>query len=158
EALEQQTATSEILRVISSSPTDVQPVFDTIVQSAVQLSRARFGLVYRFDGTLLHLVAHHGLTPEVLGSLQQAYPMRPTRAYVSGRAILGRTVAEIPDIREDPEYQRDISVRADWRSLLGVPMVTADGAPIGVIAIQRPEPGRFATTHVELLKTFADQA
>jgi GAF domain-containing protein/CheY-like chemotaxis protein/anti-sigma regulatory factor (Ser/Thr protein kinase) len=159
EALEQQTATSEILRVISSSPTDVQPVFDTIVRSAVQLSSARFGLLYRFDGTLLHLVAHHGLTPEVLESLQRAYPMRPTRAHISGRAVLGRAVAEIPDVREDAEYEPlNIVGRAGWRSLLSVPMLRADGAPIGVIVIQRSEPGRFADNHVELLKTFADQA
>ena len=158
EALEQQTATSEILRVISSSPTDVRPVFDSIVRSAVQLSGALFGLLYRFDGDLLHLVAHHGVAAEVLEALQGVYPMRPTRAHVSGRAILGRAVAEIPDVREDPEYQQEISARAGWRSLLAVPMLRADGAPIGVIVIERPEPGRFAANHVELLKTFADQA
>jgi GAF domain-containing protein/CheY-like chemotaxis protein len=159
EALEQQTATSEILRVISSSPTDVQPVFDTIVRSAVLLSDARFGLLYRFDGSLLHLVAHHGLAAETLDALQRAYPMPPTWAHVSGRAILGRAVAEIPDVREDAEYQgTQISGQAGWRSLLSVPMLRADGTPIGVIVIQRPEPGRFAAGHVELLKTFADQA
>jgi GAF domain-containing protein len=157
--LEQQTATAEILRVISGSPTNVQPVFDTIVRSAVQLSGALFGLLYRFDGDLLHLVAHHGMAPDVLAELQRFYPMRPTRAHISGRAILGREVAEIPDVREDPEYQpQGVSVRAGWRSLLAVPMLRADGAPIGVIVIERPEPGRYPTKHVELLRTFADQA
>src|SRR5467141_1429780 len=63
EALEQQTATAEILRVISSSPTDVQPVFDTIVANAVRLCRAHIGAVFQFDGELLHLVAHHNFTP-----------------------------------------------------------------------------------------------
>jgi GAF domain-containing protein/DNA-binding response OmpR family regulator len=157
-ALEQQTATSEILRVISSSPTDVQPVFDTIVRSAVQLSGARFGLLYRFDGDQLHLVAHHRVTPETLEALERAYPMRPTWAQVSGRAIIDRRVAEIADVREDAEYQQDIAGLAGWRSVLGVPMLRADGGPIGVIVITRSEPGRFATNHVELLKTFADQA
>jgi len=158
EALEQQTATGEILRVISSSPTDVQPVFDTILRSAVQLSGAQFGLLYRFDDSLLHLVAHHGVPPDILAMLRGAYPMRPTRAHASGRAILSRQVAEIPDVRQDPEYQQEVSARAGWRSLLSVPMLRADGAPIGVIVIERSEPGRFASNHVELLKTFADQA
>jgi GAF domain-containing protein/CheY-like chemotaxis protein len=158
EALEQQTATSEILRVISSSPTDVQPVFATIVRSAVQLCGARFGALHRFDGDRLHLVAHHNLTPEALAALQREYPMAPSRAHVSGRAILTRAVAEIPDVLQDPEYQHDLAARADWRGLLAVPMLRADGSPIGAIVIQRREPGRFAAGHVELLKTFADQA
>jgi GAF domain-containing protein/CheY-like chemotaxis protein len=157
EALERQTATSEILRVISSSPTDVQPVFVTIVRSAVQLSGARFGALYRFDGELLHLVAHDNLGAEALAVLQRAYPMRPSQTQVSGRAILRRAVAEIPDVRNDPDYEHDMAVRADWRSLLAVPMLRADGTPIGAIVIQRSEPGPFAPGHVELLKTFADQ-
>ena len=158
ESLEQQTATAEILRVISSSPTDVQPVFATIVRSAVQLSGAGRGALYRFDGDLLHLVAHHNQNPEALAALQRAYPMRPTRAQASGRAILGRSVAEIPDVRNDAEYQQDMVVPVDLGSLLAVPMLRADGAPIGVIVIQRSQPGAFAVGHVELLKTFADQA
>jgi two-component system NtrC family sensor kinase len=130
----------------------------SIVRSAVQLSGARFGALYRFDEDLLHLVAHHDLTPEGLEVLQRAYPMRPTRAQVSGRAILDRAVAEIPDVRQDAEYLHEMAVRADWRSLLGVPMLRPDGVPIGVIVIQRSEPGEFAASHVELLKTFAAQA
>jgi GAF domain-containing protein/CheY-like chemotaxis protein len=158
EALEQQTATAEILKVISSSPTDVQPVFATIVRSAVQLSGAGRGALYRFDGELLHLVAHHNQSPEALATLQQAYPMRPSRAQASGRAILSRRVTEIQDVRNDAEYRQDMVVPVDLGSLLAVPMLRADDAPIGVIVIQRPEPGPFAAGHVELLKTFADQA
>ena len=157
EALEQQTATANILRVISSSPTDVQPVFDTIVRSAVQLCSARFGVLHRFDGEQLHLAASD-VTPEVLEVLQRTYPMRPSRSQVSGRAVLTRAVAEIPDVREDPEYRQDMAVAGAWRSLLGVPMLLADGSPIGTIVVQRSEPGSFASGHIEMLKTFADQA
>jgi GAF domain-containing protein/DNA-binding response OmpR family regulator len=158
ESLDQQTATSEILRVISSSPTDPQPVFSTIIRNAVQLSGATLGALYRFDGELLHLVAHHNHTPEGLALLQGAYPMRPSRVQASGRAILDRAVAEIPDARNDPEYAADMAAAANWRALLAVPMLRADGSPIGAIVIQRVEVGRFAGGHVELLKTFADQA
>jgi GAF domain-containing protein/CheY-like chemotaxis protein len=158
EALEQQTATAEILRVISSSPTDVQPVFDTIVRSAVRLSGASRDALYRFDGELLHLVAHHNQGPDALAALQRTYPMRPDRSQASGRAILSRSVIEIQDVRNDPEYLQDIVVPAALGSLLAVPMVQPDGTAIGVIVIQRAEPGSFATGHVELLKTFADQA
>jgi GAF domain-containing protein len=157
EALEQQTATSNILRVISSSPTDVQPVFDTIVRSAVQLCGARFGVMHRFDGEQLH-VAACDVTPEVLEVLHRTYPMRPSRTQVSGRAILTRAVAEIPDVLEDPEYQHGMATAGAWRSLLGVPMLRADGSPIGTIVVQRSEAGSFAASHVEMLKTFADQA
>jgi GAF domain-containing protein/DNA-binding response OmpR family regulator/anti-sigma regulatory factor (Ser/Thr protein kinase) len=158
EALERQTATSEILRVISISPTDLQPVFGTIVRSAVQLSGAGRGALYRFDGELIHLVAHHNQSPDALAALQRAYPMRPSRAQASGRAIVSRSVAEIQDVRKDEEYQQDMAVQADLGSLLAVPMLRADGVPTGVIVIQRSEPGPFVLGHVELLKTFADQA
>src|SRR5262247_3551031 len=84
--------------------------------------------------------------------------MRPNRSQVSGRAILTRAVAEIPDVLEDPEYRHDMAAAGDWRSLLGVPMLRADGSPIGTIVVQRSEPGSFAASHVEMLKTFADQA
>jgi GAF domain-containing protein/anti-sigma regulatory factor (Ser/Thr protein kinase) len=158
ESLEQQTATSEILRVISSSPTDVAPVFATIIRSAVQLSGARRGALLRFDGELVHLVAHHNQPAEALASLERAYPMRPSRMQVSGRAILSRAVAEIYDVRNDPEYLPGMAAEWELGSVLGVPMLRADGTPTGVIAIQRSESGPFAAGHVELLKTFADQA
>jgi len=149
EALGQQTATSEILRVISSSPTDVAPVFATIIRSAVQLSGARRGALLRFDGELVHLVAHHNQPAEALASLERAYPMRPGRAQVSGRAILSRAVAEIHDVRSDPEYLPGMAAEMELGSLLAVPMLRADGTPTGVIVIQRSEAGPFATGHVE---------
>ncbi len=158
EALEQQTATSEILRVISSSPTDVQPVFDTIVSSAVRLCDGLFSALFQFDGELIHLVAQHNYTPEALEAARRVYPARPTRALGSGRAILERAVVHIPDIDVDPEYQlQSLSRAVGYRSLLCVPMLR-EGAPIGVITVGRAEPGPFSDTEIELLKTFADQA
>jgi len=158
ESLEQQTATSEILRVISSSPTDAQPVFDTIVASAVRLSGARMGAVYGFDGELVHLVAHHNYPPAVLDVLQRMHPRRPEIDQASGRAILTRAVAQIPDTLDDPAYPREIILApGGFRSVLSVPMLR-EGAPIGAIVIARGEPGLFPDGHVELLRTFADQA
>jgi signal transduction histidine kinase len=157
EALEQQTATSEILRVISNSPTDVQPVFDTIVPNAVNLCGARMGAVYRFDGEMLHLIAHHNYPPAVLDVLQQMHPRPPQPDQASGRAILTRTVAQIEDMLADPVYPREIAIAGGWRSIIGVPMLR-EGTPIGAIVITRSEAGPFSDGHVELLKTFADQA
>jgi class 3 adenylate cyclase len=157
EALEQQTATSDILRVITSPSTAPQLVFDTIVRNAKRLCSARFGALYRFDGERLHLTAHD-VTPEVLKVLQRAFPMRPSRSQASGRAILSRDVSEIRDVHEDPEYLHDMARAGDWRSLLAVPMLHADGTPMGTIVVHRSEPGPFAATHIEMLKTFAAQA
>jgi len=117
EALEQQMATSEILRVISRSQTDVQPVFDTIVRDAVRLCDGLFGALYRFDGELLHHVAQHNYTPEALEEVLRIYPMPPTRGSGATRAILERAVAHIPDVEVDPEFQvhglsRAIGVRS----------------------------------------------
>jgi GAF domain-containing protein len=158
EALEQQTATAEILRVISRSQTDVQPVFDTIARSAVKLCDGLFSALFQFDGELLHRVAQHNYTPEALEELQRVFPARPTRALFSGRAILERAVVHIPDSEVDPEHQHRALRRAiGWRSGLFVPMLR-EGAPIGVIEVARAEPGPFSNSEIELLKTFADQA
>jgi PAS domain S-box-containing protein len=158
ETLEQQTATGEILRVISSSPTDVQPVFDTIARSAAQLCEAEFCFVFRFDGALLHLVAHHGLTPEGLDALNRAWPLAPGRGTVAGRAVLARGVSQIPDVHADPDYMMGaVAVAATFRSTVAVPMMR-EGLPIGVITVLRPHPGLFSDSQVALLQTFADQA
>ena len=159
EALEQQMATSEILQVISSSPTDVQPVFDTIVSSAVRLCDGLYSALHPFDGELIHLVAQHNFTPEALEAAHRIFPARPTRAILPGRAILERAVVRIPDVEIDPEHQSDqeLTRAVGWRSGLFVPMLR-EGAPIGVIVVARAEPGPFSDNEIALLKTFADQA
>ena len=157
ESLEQQTATSEILRVISSSPTDVQPVFDTIVASAIRLCGARMGAVHRYDGELVHLAVLRNFPPQVVQVLQSMYPRPPQPDQASGRAILTRAVAQIEDMPADSQYTREVTEAGRWRSILAVPMLR-DGVPIGAIVITRSEAGRFADGHIELLKTFADQA
>ncbi len=158
EALEQQTATSEILRVISRSQTDVQPVFDTIVGSAVRLCGGLFSTLFQFDGELIHQVAQHNFTPEALEEVHRVFPLRPTRSLGAGRAILDRAVVHMPDVEADPEYQHQGLARAiGFRSGLYVPMLR-EGAPIGVVMVARAEPGPFSANEIELLKTFADQA
>src|SRR5216683_3435483 len=158
EALDQQTATSEILHVISRSQTDVQPVFDTIVRSAVRLCNGLFCSLLQFDGELVYNVAQHNYTPEALEEVHRIYPTRPTRALPSGRAILERAVVHIPDVEVDPDFQNGSLSRAiGWRSGLFVPMLRV-GAAIGAIAVTRAEQGPFSDTEIELLKTFADQA
>jgi len=157
EALEQQTATAGILRVISRSQTDLPPVFETIVASALRLCRAHIGVVYQFDGERLHLVAHHNLTPEMLDAVGRLYPRPPQRDTISGRAILNRAVVQIEDVLADREFHRDLALTTGWRSMVAVPMLR-EGDPIGAIVINRIEPGPFSDNHIELLKTFADQA
>src|SRR5262249_7342485 len=136
EALEQQTSTAEILRVISRSPTDLRPVFDTIVSSAVRLCRAHIGVVYQFDGERLHLVAHHDLTLEMLDALGRLYPKPPQRDTVSGRAILSRAVVQIEDVLADDEFHQDLARSTGWRSMVAVPMLR-ESLPIGAIVINR---------------------
>jgi len=151
------TATSEILRVISSSPTDVQPVFDTIVRSAVRLCDGLYGTAVRFDGEMMHLAAGHNYTPEVRQALQEAFPMRPDRRMMAGRAILTRTVIQVEDALDDPEYAQHVARAGGFRGMLAVPMMR-EGNPIGAIVVNRGQPGPFSVDQIELLKTFADQA
>jgi two-component system NtrC family sensor kinase len=151
------TASGEILRVISNSPTDVQPVFDTIVWSAVRLCDGVIGAVNTFDGELTHCVAVHNYTPEALAAVQRMYPMRPSRQQLSGRAILSRTIVHVPDVLSDPEYAPDIALAGGWRGGLAVPM-TRNEVAIGVILVMRAQAGPFSQEQIELLKTFAHQA
>jgi signal transduction histidine kinase len=157
EALEQQTATSEILRVISRSPTDVQPVFDAIVQSGTRLCDAAFGAAFRFDGQLQILTAHHNVTPGELEVLRERYPRPATRDAATGRAIVDRRIIHIPDIRKDPEYRSPTRQAPGWRTVLAVPMLR-DGEPIGALGLWRREVRTFTEKQIALVSTFADQA
>jgi two-component system NtrC family sensor kinase len=158
EALDQQTATTDILRVIPQSPTDVQPVFDMIAESAARLCEAQYCFVYRFEGQLLHFVAHHGLAAEVLEINRSAYPAPPGRRSVAARAVLERSVVQIPDVNADPDYALGAMAAAGaYRSAAAVPILR-DGLPIGSIAVTRAQAGLLPERQIALLKTFADQA
>jgi GAF domain-containing protein len=158
EALEQQTATSEILRAISQSPTDVQPVFDIIAERAVSLCEAEVSVVSRFDGTLLQLAALHGVTREGVEAVRAVFPMRLDAETMSARAYRGRAVIHEQDVFADPRYQvKDTALAAGWRGGLAVPMLRGKEV-IGVIFVGRSTARLFTDSQVELLKTFADQA
>ena len=158
EALEQQTATSEILSVISKSPTDVQPVFEAIAESAARLCQAKFCAVFRFDGEFIHFMAQHGMSPAAAELQRQAFPRAPGQTSAAGRAIMNGRVEQIPDIEADASFALGALTRQmGARSIISVPMLR-DGRPVGVINIARSETGYFPDRQIELLKTFADQA
>jgi two-component system, NtrC family, sensor kinase len=161
EALERQTATAEILGVISSSPNDVQPIFDAIVQSALRLCDGLYCGVYRVEGDMVHLVAHNHQSPESLDRLGRDYPMPvQSPSSLTIRAIRERAVVHVSDMESDPTVPESARARSraiDQRTLLAVPMLR-EGVAIGAIRVSRREPKPFADTQIELLKTFADQA
>ena len=134
EALEYQTATSDVLGAISRSPTDVQPVFNMIAQSAARLCEAQFCFVDRYDGQLLHFVAHHGITEESVEIVRNTFPVAPARGSAAERAILYLDVAQIPDLTLDSEFtHRAAAAFSGLRSAVAVPMLR-DGLPIGCIS------------------------
>ncbi|HEY2188930.1 MAG TPA: GAF domain-containing protein, partial [Caldimonas sp.] len=158
EALEQQTATAKVLQVLSQSPTDVQPVFDAIVESALALCGARIGGVARFDGELVHLASFHAPTPEGLAAMHAGFPRKPGRGSILARAILERDVVQIYDVLADPDYElKDATRQIGYRGNLAVPMIR-DGQVIGSIGVCREEPSVFSEKHVRVLRMFADQA
>jgi len=158
ETQEQQTATAEILRVISASPSDVSPVFRAIVRSATRLCDATFGTVFRFDGELITVAANQDLTPEEIAITNTVYPAPATRGIAAGRAIVDRAVVHISDIRNDPDYVARAPVKAlGYRTALAVPMLR-EGSPIGVFVMWRREVRPFTDKQIELVRTFADQA
>ncbi|MCW0000767.1 GAF domain-containing protein [Pararhizobium sp. YC-54] len=158
EALEQQAATSEILRVISTSPRDVQPVFNAIAESAARLCAAEFCFVFRFDGELLHPVAYHGVSHQGIEVVRANFPQQPSRGNVTGRAFISGAIEQIPDVFTDPDYNmRSLAKIVSYRSAIGVPLLR-EGRPIGSIAVTRRAVGSFPERQVSLLQTFADQA
>ncbi|ODR88609.1 GAF domain-containing protein [Sinorhizobium alkalisoli] len=158
DALERQAATSEILRVISTSPTDVQPVFDAIAQHAARLCEAEYCFVARFDGTLVHPAAFHGISNEAIDAARAIFPRKPDRGTATGRAILSGVVEQIPDVFADPDYGvLDVARLVPFRSTIGIPLMRS-GQVIGSIAVDRRQAGVFPARQIELLRTFADQA
>src|SRR5262249_747052 len=160
EALDQQTATSEILRVISSSPTDLRPVFDTIVRNAVQLCGAIYGTLNRLDGDLIYLVAHHGLTPDHVEQLMHGFPSSMRTHGATATALrTGEVVRVSGRAAEFDAVPAEVwaNMRARGvRSVLVVPMIRQTRA-IGSINVTHRDIDAFTDTHVELLRTFADQ-
>jgi GAF domain-containing protein len=158
EVREQQSATADILRIISSSPTGVRPVFDTILRNFVLLCGSIFGAIYTFDGQLVHFAGGYGFSPDQLLAVRKKYPVRiDDRSVLSPRAILAKAPLHIQDIESDPDYDREHAAVASWRRLLAVPMLR-DGVSLGAIVAAWAEPGAIPKQHEDLLKVFAAQA
>src|SRR5262249_53634162 len=158
ESRDQQIATSEILRVISSSPSALQLVFATILRAALRLSGSLMGGIYRFDGELISLACLDGLSPAAAEVHAQSFPCAPQRGLLAARAMLERRVVQMPDAFADVEFEHKAFARAaGWRSSVSVPMLH-EGAAIGAISVARKEVGPLPEATVALLQTFADQA
>ena len=158
DALQQQVATSEVLRIIRLSPADAQPVFDAIVQSASRLCGAIFGVVYLYDGDRLRIAATNNFTPAATVHLNEMQQLRrPERSHLGGRAILDRKIVHVPDVLEDSEYSHELALAGGWRAVLAVPLLR-EGIPIGALTAAKAEAAPFSDRQIQLLKTFADQA
>jgi signal transduction histidine kinase len=157
ESLEQQTATSEVLRVISSSPTDVQPVFDTILTDALRICDSHYGAIFRFDGEAFYHAASANVAPELLVYLSSS-AIKPGRQSALRRVGLERQPVHIPDVLADPECELPEPYRKEgMRSVLAVPLLR-ENALIGAITIHRRDVRPFTDKQIALLNTFADQA
>ncbi|MDP1837991.1 MAG: histidine kinase dimerization/phospho-acceptor domain-containing protein, partial [Reyranella sp.] len=161
ETLEQQTATAEILQVISRSPTDTQPVFDAIAESAMRLLDGWSVLVWRYDGERMRVIAGHGGLPgSDVASVHAALgEQRPEDLAYPGEAILKRTILQIADVEADgvEPRVREVAHARGWRANIAVPMLR-DDASVGLITVSRKNPGAFDEREIRLLQTFADQA
>jgi GAF domain-containing protein/CheY-like chemotaxis protein len=160
ESLEQQIATSEILRVISGSPTDVQPIFDAIVRRASQLCGGEYAIVTRYDGRLLHLAAQHNPRPGTADATAKFFPQVPRReTSITARALIDAAVVHVSDIDNEElgPAARGTYRQINLRAVVAVPMVY-EGRPIGVVSVSRGTPGPFSDRQIALLRTFADQA
>src|SRR3974390_2239885 len=134
DALQQQIATSEVLRIIRQSPADAQPVFDAIVQSASRLCGAIFGVVYLFDDDRLRIAATNNFTPSATVHLNELQELkRPVRSQLGGRAILDRKIVHVPDVLEDPEYSHEFALAGGWRAVLAVTLLREGGPICGLL-------------------------
>nr|WP_291568685.1 GAF domain-containing protein [Bradyrhizobium sp.] len=158
EALERQTATADILKVIASSPNDVQPVFEAIAASAKRLLGGFSATVVRFVGDALHLVAFTPTNATADQALQASFPM-PLAVFSSFNLVRGGQTVQFTDteLEDVPRVNREIARLRGYRSMVFTPLMS-NGTPIGMISVTRKEPGSFSTHYVQLLQTFADQA
>jgi two-component system NtrC family sensor kinase len=156
ESLQQQTATADVLKVISRSAFEIKPVFETLIESAVKLCGATRGFVSRFDGKLLRFAAGYNVTPELREYFEQN-PFPVDRRSNTGRAALERRTVHNIDVRTDPEYTYGGHQVDPYRTVLAIPMLKADDL-LGVILIYRHEVLPFTDSQIALMETFADQA
>ncbi|WP_244521437.1 GAF domain-containing protein [Bradyrhizobium sp. DOA9] len=157
ESLRQQTATADVLKVISRSAFDLPNVLETLVSSAARLCGDPRAAIYLIGGGLLHLEASHNNPPEWV-ALRKSQPLAPGRDTPSGRAVLTGRVDHVADLMKDPDFSRhDLARIGGYRATLNIPLIR-EGTAIGVLSLARPEPGPFTQRQIEIVQTFADQA